>query len=184
MIATLNVKVVPPPPTNLQYNAGTSWINFYWDAPEGYDTFQYSFDGGSEVEITATNKLIFGLVIGTAHRFSVWTYENGVSSGNLSITGETTCSNPDSACSNAGDGILLHQFGDGIYRVHAKLVPGTYTIGTPEEPSSCEWERLGNLQTAADQVVESGNWSDGLRVTIASSDVAFYTSGCRTWTLE
>ena len=36
-----------------------------------YDTFQYSFDGGSEVEITATNKLIFGLVIGTAHRFSV-----------------------------------------------------------------------------------------------------------------
>ena len=184
VIATLNVKVVPPPPTNLQFNAGTSWMNFYWDAPEGYDTFQYSFDGGSDVEVTATNKLISGLVIGSAHRFSVRTYENAVSSDSVSISGETTCGFAGTACSTAGDGILLHQFADGIHRVHAKLAPGTYTIGTPEDPSSCEWERLGNLQNADDQVLESGTWTEGRQVTIASSDVAFYTFGCGTWTLQ
>ena len=184
VIATLNVKVVPPPPTNLQYNAGTTWINFYWDAPDGYETFQYTFDGGSDVEITATNKLISGLVIGSAHHFTVRTHENGVSSDSISISGETTCGFAGAVCSTAGDGILLLQFGDGIYRIHSKLAPGTYTIGAPEDASSCEWERLGNLQNADDQVLESGTWSDGLQVTIASSDVAFYTSGCGTWTLQ
>ncbi len=184
VIATLNVKVVPPAPTNLQYNAGTSWMNFFWDAPDGYDTFRYSFDGGSDVEVTATNKLISGLIRGTPYRFTVATHENNVSSDSVTITGETECGSVGTACSNAGDGVLLLQVGDGIHRVHAKLAPGTYTIGTPEDPSSCEWERLGNLQTADDQVLESGTWSDGLQVTIASSDVAFYTSGCGTWTRQ
>ena len=183
VVATLNVKVVPPPPTNLQYNAGTSWINFYWDAPEGYDTFRYSFDGGSDVEITATNKLIAGLIRGTPYRFTVSTYENGISSDRVAITGETECGSVGTACSIAPNDVLLHQFGDGIYRVHAEFLPGTYAIGSPDDPSECEWERLGNLQTAADQVIESGTWGDGLQVTIASSDVAFYTSGCGTWNL-
>ena len=184
VIATLNVKVVPPPPTDLQFNAGTSWINFYWDAPEGYDTFRYRFNGGDAVEITATNKLIAGLIRGTPYRFTVSTYENGISSDRVAITGETECGSAGTACSIAPNDVLLHQFGDGIYRVHAEFLPGTYTIGTPEDPSFCEWERLGNLQSAADQVVESGNWTDGLQVNIASSDVAFYTSGCGTWSLQ
>ena len=184
VVATLNVKVVPPPPTDLQFNAGTSWINFYWDAPEGYDTFRYRFNGGDAVEITATNKLIAGLIRGTPYRFTVSTYENGISSDRVAITGETECGSAGTACSIAPNDVLLHQFGDGIYRVHAEFLPGTYTIGTPEDPSFCEWERLGNLQSAADQVVESGNWTDGLQVNIASSDVAFYTSGCGTWSLQ
>ena len=101
-------------------------------------------------------------------------YENGVSSGNLSITGETTC---DSACSNA-----RRHTSSATHLPRPRKTRTRNIHHRNPEPSSCEWERLGNLQTAADQVVESGNWSD--RVTIASSDVAFYTSGCGTWTLE
>ncbi len=183
VIATLNVKVVPPPPTNLQFNAGTSWINFYWDAPDGHDTFQYSFDDGAAVQTSQTNRLISGLIRGTPYRFSVWTYDNSVGSDKVSITGETECGSPGTACSIAARDPLLTSFADGIYRVHAEIAAGTYAIGTPEDASACEWERLANLQGTPDQVIESGTWSDGLQVAIASSDVAFYTSGCGTWSL-
>ena len=102
----------------------------------------------------------------------------------MSVTVETTCGSVGTACSIGSDGVLYLFFGDGIHRVDLEIAPGTYEIGSPEDSAACEWERLANLQGTDDQVLESGGWRDGLRVTIASSDAAFYTFGCGTWSLS
>ena len=73
------------------------------------------------------------------------------------------------------------KFDDGNYFVNRDIQPGTYTIGSNAGAAACEWERLANLQGTGDQIIESGGWRDGLRVTVADSDIAFYTSGCGIW---
>ena len=178
------VPATVPAPTNLRHSAGTTWINFVWDAPSGHSDFEITFDG--DTESTSRNSYFAsGLNRGTPYRFSVKTDAGGDRySSSVSTTVETTCSNEGSACSIGNPGVLYLFFGDGIHRVDVEIAPGTYQIGTPDDTGSCEWERLANLQGTSDQVIESGGWSDGLTVTIASSDAAFYSSGCGTWRLE
>ena len=178
------VPATVPAPTNLRHSAGTTWINFVWDAPSGHSDFEITFDGDTE-SVSRNSYFASGLNRGTPYRFSVKTDAGGDRySSSVSTTVETTCSNEGSACSIGNPGVLYLFFGDGIHRVDVEIAPGTYQIGTPDDTGSCEWERLANLQGTSDQVIESGGWSDGLTVTIASSDAAFYSSGCGTWRLE
>ena len=166
------------------HNAGTTWINFVWNAPTGYSDFEVTFDGETE-PISRNSYFASGLNGGTPYRFSVKTEASGGRlSSALSTTVETTCGSVGTACSIGSDGVLYLFFGDGIHRVDLEIAPGTYEIGSPEDSAACEWERLANLQGTDDQVLESGGWRDGLRVTIASSDAAFYTFGCGTWSLS
>ena len=78
----------------------------------------------------------------------------------------------------------MAKFDDGIHRVNLDIEPGTYTIGTPSDTSSCEWERLSDLVGSPDQVAESGGYTAGRQVTIGEDDAGFYTSGCGIWTVQ
>ena len=170
-----------PPPTNLRYSAGTTWINFVWDAPSGYDTFSVQFDGSSST-IKRNSYSARGLHRGTPYYFRVSTKaDDGRFSVARSITVETECGSPGLACSVAARDPLSTSFGDGIHRIDVEIASGTYIIGTPDNPENCEWERLSNLKGTADQVIQSGSWSNGLTIEIASTDAAFRTSGCGTW---
>ena len=171
-----------PPPTNLRYSVGTTWANFVWDAPSGYSTFQITFDGRSST-VTRNSYFASGLQRGTPYRFSVKTKaSDGRLSSARSVSIETECSLPGTSCSIAARDPLLTSFGDGIYSVRGDIAPGTYAVGTESDAATCEWERISSLDGASDQVAQSGGWSQGLQVSIASSDAAFYTSGCGTWT--
>ena len=171
-----------PPPKNLRYAVGTTWINFVWDAPTGYNTFLIWFNGSSRT-ITRNSHFESGLNRGTPYYFRVSTKaSDGRTSRSVGITVETECGSLGSACAVGARDELLTSFGDGILRVDVEIAAGTYAIGNTDTPETCEWERLRNLKGTADQVIESGSWSAGKRVTIASSDAAFRTSGCGTWT--
>ncbi len=182
VIPTATPKPGPvPPPTNLRYSAGTTWINFVWDAPSGYDTFSVWFDGSSST-IKRNSYFARGLHRGTPYYFRVSTKaDDGRFSVARSITVETECGSPGLACAIGASGSFPTSFGDGIHRVDVEIASGTYAIGTTENPETCEWERLRNLKGTADQVIQSGSWSNGLTIEIASTDAAFRTSGCGTW---
>ncbi len=171
-----------PPPTNLRYSVGTTWINFVWDAPAGYSKFKVSFNRSSST-ITRNSYFASRLQRGTPYRFSVRTQaDDGRLSSSRSVTVETECGSPGTACAIGAVGTFPTSFGDGIHRIGVQIASGAYVIGSPDNAETCEWERLRNLKGTADQVIESGAWSNGQRVTIKSSDAAFYTSGCGTWT--
>ena len=171
-----------PPPTNLRHSAGTTWINFVWDAPAGYDTFRVTFNGSSST-ITLNSYFARSLQRGTPYRFTVRTRaDDGRLSSSRSVTVETACGSPGTACSVGAVGTFPSSFGDGIHRVDVEVQSGTYIIGSPDQPEACEWERLSDLEGTPDQVVESGTWSEGRRISISFGDAAFYTSGCGAWT--
>ena len=54
------------------HNAGTTWINFVWNAPTGYSDFEVTFDGETE-PISRNSYFASGLNGGTPYRFSVKT---------------------------------------------------------------------------------------------------------------
>ena len=170
-----------PPPTNLRYGAGATWINFVWDAPSGYSSFRVTFDGRTSTT-SSTSYFANNLMENTAYRFTVRTRaSDGRLSASRSITVVTDC---DIECFRERSDDLAEEFGDGIHRVNWDIEPGTYTIGTPEDSASCEWERLSDLVGSADQVAESGGYSAGTQVTLTEDDAAFYSSGCGTWTKQ
>ena len=172
-----------PPPKNLRYAVGTTWVNFVWDAPTGYNTFSVRFNGSSST-VTRNSYFESGLNRGTPYYFRVSTKaSDGRFSKSIGITVETECGSLGTACAVGARDELLTSFGDGILRVDVEIAAGTYAIGNTDTPETCEWERLRNLKGTADQVIESGSWSAGKRVAIASSDAAFRTYGCGTWTL-
>ena len=127
------------------HNAGTTWINFVWNAPTGYSDFEVTFDGETE-SISRNSYFASGLNRGTPYRFSVKTEASGGRlSSAVSVTVEATCGSVGTACSIGSDGVLYLFFGDGIHRVDLEIAPGTYEIGSPEDSAACEWERLANL---------------------------------------
>ena len=73
-------------------------------------------------------------------------------------------------------------FGDGVHLVGAEIAPGTYR--TAGEDGSCSWERRGGLSGSyTDRIASGGGYRSPEMVTIETSDVAFYSNGCGTWTL-
>ncbi|NGP08428.1 hypothetical protein G6038_23710 [Rhodococcus sp. 14C212] len=70
-------------------------------------------------------------------------------------------------------------FGNGMHLVGRDINAGTYrTAGG----SNCYWERLSGTSGEFDDIITNDNVSGASVVTISSSDVAFKSSGCGTWT--
>ena len=70
--------------------------------------------------------------------------------------------------------------GDGKFSVAHQIKPGTYRSSASY---NCSWSRETSWDSAKSRVIEM-DWGDGQRiVSILSSDVAFESEGCGTWTL-
>src|SRR5690606_38402680 len=67
-------------------------------------------------------------------------------------------------------------FSDGTYIVGTDIAPGTWT--TSDATDTCYWERTSGFGASFEEVLDSG--IDGPTVTIAPTDVGFYTAGCGT----
>lgn len=67
---------------------------------------------------------------------------------------------------------------DGIYLVGADIKPGTYRSGASPD---CYWARLRNTNGDLDSIITNHNGGNSV-VTIKSTDKAFETARCGTWT--
>lgn len=69
--------------------------------------------------------------------------------------------------------------GDGTYVVGSDIRPGIYVSPASD---GCYWERLSGLSGTLSDIIANGSSVGQQYVQIASTDVAFSTSGCSTWT--
>ena len=69
------------------------------------------------------------------------------------------------------------EFGDGIHRVGADIVAGTYVIGAQAEGQTCEWARLFRLDGTEGQVVEQGMWVENTSVVLGAGSVVATFAG-------
>lgn len=99
-----------------------------------------------------------------------------------SVEVETDCDTSVGGCERATRGTndqpLATMFGDGTWFVGEEIQSGTYSIGSPEDTSLCEWGRI-----VGQEVVETGGYTLD-PITVDSSDDVLFTFGCGTWTLE
>ncbi|GAB3206224.1 hypothetical protein ACFXO9_24270 [Nocardia tengchongensis] len=72
---------------------------------------------------------------------------------------------------------------DSTFKVGIDIQPGVYKTTTATQ--LCAWARLSSLSGGTGGTIEAGGAVGGnATVTIKSTDVAFFTSGCGTWTLD
>jgi hypothetical protein len=69
---------------------------------------------------------------------------------------------------------------DGTYLVGADIAPGTYRTKAPAD--GCYWARLKGTSGSSGDIIANSFGSGWQVVTIASTDKAFKTTGCGTWT--
>lgn len=74
--------------------------------------------------------------------------------------------------------------GDGTHTVPGEVQPGTYRTDGPADSivPLCTWERLRNTSGEPSAMITIGTSQGPATVTIAPSDGAFQTSGCKPWT--
>jgi len=68
--------------------------------------------------------------------------------------------------------------GDGIFVVGSEIAPGRYRSASSE---ACYWARLSAADGSVDAIIANGIDGGSHTVTIESSDKAFETMGCGTW---
>lgn len=75
------------------------------------------------------------------------------------------------------------QFGDGTHRVPQDVKPGTYKTDGPDGSlgSVCHWSRLKDTSGSFEAIIANGLPSGPTSVTIAETDGAFQTTGCKPW---
>lgn len=75
-------------------------------------------------------------------------------------------------------------FGDGTYVVGTDIAAGTYKTSGPADGGigMCTWERLRDTSGDAAAIITGDLVQGPSTVTISSSDGAFETQGCNTWT--
>lgn len=95
-------------------------------------------------------------------------------------TDPAPASAPDRPASPAVPSGPQTTFGDGTYRVGSDIEPGTYRA--PGTEQSCYWARLKDLSGTLDAIVASDLAQGPATVSISTSDVAFKTARCGTWT--
>lgn len=73
--------------------------------------------------------------------------------------------------------------GDGTYVVSEEIKPGTYRTDGPQGGliTSCYWARLSSTSGEFKDIIANGSTEGQTTVTIASTDKAFTTTGCKTW---
>lgn len=70
-------------------------------------------------------------------------------------------------------------FGSGTFLVNSQIIPGTYqTTGG----NGCYYERLSGTSGSFEEIIANENPSGQAIVTIASTDAAFKSARCGTWT--
>jgi hypothetical protein len=92
-------------------------------------------------------------------------------SADTTTTTTTTAAPPQEEASARGT------FGEGLQRVGDDVAPGVY-ISSGE---LCYWERLSGTGGTEDEVIASDSTTGQSLVEIASTDVAFSSSGCAPW---
>jgi hypothetical protein len=73
--------------------------------------------------------------------------------------------------------------GEGTFVVGSDIKAGTYKTAGAEESviPNCYWARLKGTSGDFSDIITNGNVEGPTTITIASSDGAFKTSGCKTW---
>ncbi|MGW4125170.1 hypothetical protein [Nocardia sp. NPDC004711] len=72
---------------------------------------------------------------------------------------------------------------DATFKVGVDIQPGVYKTTTAA--TVCAWARLSAITPDANATIQAGGAVNGtVTVEIKSTDVAFFTSGCGTWTLQ
>ncbi|MTE15086.1 hypothetical protein [Nocardia aurantiaca] len=72
---------------------------------------------------------------------------------------------------------------DATFKVGVDIQPGIYKTTTAA--SVCAWARLSAITPDASATIQTGGAVNGTAtVEIKPTDVAFFTSGCGTWTLQ
>lgn len=71
--------------------------------------------------------------------------------------------------------------GDGTFVVGDDIKAGTYKTVGPEDEYGCYWARLKGTSGDFEDIIANGNVTGQTTVTIASSDGAFETTGCKEW---
>ncbi|MEC3918079.1 hypothetical protein [Nocardia sp. CDC160] len=72
---------------------------------------------------------------------------------------------------------------DSTFKVGIDIQPGVYKTTTAV--SACVWARLSAITPDASATIQTGGAINGTAtVEIKPTDVAFFTSGCGTWTLQ
>ncbi|APA98212.1 hypothetical protein [Nocardia seriolae] len=72
---------------------------------------------------------------------------------------------------------------DSTFKVGVDIQPGVYKTTTAL--GVCAWARLSATTPGANATIEAGGAINGtVTVEIKPTDVAFFTSGCGTWTLQ
>ncbi|MCI3276266.1 hypothetical protein [Streptomyces cylindrosporus] len=68
--------------------------------------------------------------------------------------------------------------------VGTDIKPGTYRTNGPQGGliSDCYWARLSSTSGEVKDIIANGTSKGQATVTIASTDKAFTTTGCTTWT--
>lgn len=94
-------------------------------------------------------------------------------------TATTSVSTRPSADKVAADGFP----GDGTYVVGNDITPGTYRSDGPQGGliTSCYWARLSSTSGEVNDIIANGATSGQTTVTIATTDKAFTTTGCKSW---
>ncbi|MGW3286981.1 hypothetical protein ACWDR3_20320 [Streptomyces sp. NPDC001002] len=64
-----------------------------------------------------------------------------------------------------------------------EIKPGTYRTDGPQGGliTSCYWARLSSTSGEFKDIIANGSTEGQTTVTIASTDKAFTTTGCKTW---
>ncbi|MEU6230453.1 twin-arginine translocation signal domain-containing protein [Streptomyces sp. NPDC047042] len=73
--------------------------------------------------------------------------------------------------------------GDGTYVVGSDIKPGTYRSEGPQGGlvTDCYWARLSSTSGEAKDIIANANTGGQTTVTIAATDKAFTTTGCKAW---
>lgn len=76
-------------------------------------------------------------------------------------------------------------FGDGTYAVGTDIKPGTYHTNGPStlDPMGCYWQRSTDTSGNMGSIIANNISKGPATVTISTTDGAFETEGCTTWSL-
>ncbi|MCX5558254.1 hypothetical protein [Streptomyces sp. NBC_00038] len=87
------------------------------------------------------------------------------------------------ASDSTGAGPADEFSGDGTFVVGKDIVAGTYNSAGPQGGlvSYCSWERLSGTSGEVGDIIAANATKGRTTVTIASTDKAFTTTGCKSW---
>lgn len=128
--------------------------------------------GGIAAGVIGAAALCLSLVAcGGGNSASTSAPDTATSSGAPSTT-------PATPVPSAGAGAPLATFGPGSYIIGKDVAVGTYhSEGSDKDGVDCYWQRDGADGTP----VANHASKDPVTVTIASTDTAFHTEGCKPW---